>query len=114
MKTQRAENQLRMRRKKSGLSYRDIGKLFGYGDPGQVSRHERAINSPTLAAALAYEVLFRVPVSTIFGDMHRNVRREIESKLDEFELELGSSNARGPQAELVARKLEWITQRKRS
>jgi len=113
MKHRAAENHLKTHRKTSGLSQREMGELLGYKDTGQVSRHERAKSVPPLANAIAYEVIFRVPVTTIFVGMHGNIKRVIDNKLHQLEVELGNSSARGREANLVAQKLVWLNERRR-
>jgi len=89
-----------------------MGKLLGYKDPGHVSRHERSKTIPPLPAAIAYEAIFRIPVTAIFIGMHGSVRQEIERKLKELEAELGSRSAKDRDANLIAQKLVWLNERK--
>jgi transcriptional regulator with XRE-family HTH domain len=112
MKHQAPRNHLKIHRKKSGLSQREIGLLLGYKDPGQISRHERSSTIPPLAVALAYESIFRVPVSTIFSGMHGSIERDIEDKLRNLEATLENRSAIDRDANLVAHKLLWLTERK--
>ena len=93
MKHRTTGNYLRTHRKKSGLSQREMGTLLGYKDSGQVSRHERSSSIPPLAAAPAYELIFRVPVSAIFIGMHGSVERDTEHKLQQLEAELHNRSA---------------------
>jgi len=112
MKHQAGKNYLRAHRKKSGLSQREMGSLLGYKDAGQITRHEKSEGIPPLAIALAYELIFRVPVSLIFVGMHGRIRRDVESKLQELEAELGNRDARDRDASVVAQKLVWLNERK--
>jgi len=112
MKHRTAGNYLRTHRKKSGLSQREMGTLLGYNDPGQVSRHERSSSIPPLATALAYELIFRVPVSAIFFGMHGSVERDIEYKLQQLEAGLHKRSVADQDANLVAQKLIWLNERK--
>jgi transcriptional regulator with XRE-family HTH domain len=112
MKDRTAGNYLRAHRRKSGLSQRDVGKLLGYKDPGQISRHERATSVPPLAAALAYELIFGAPVAAIFAELHDAVRRDVEPKLKEMETALENC-AGGRNAPLIAQKLVWLSERQK-
>jgi len=112
MDHQKKENCLRAHRKKSGLSHREIGELLGYRGPGQTVRHEQAKNIPSLPTALAYELIFRVPVSVIFVGIHRSVECEVEDKLAKLETELGNRDARGRDVNRTAQKLVWLNERK--
>src|SRR5690348_1346187 len=101
-------NYLRAYRKKSGLSQRELARLLGYNDAGQVSRHERSASSPPLSAALAYEAIFRAPIASIFAGMQADVVRDIEVKLKQMKLTLESAASRPSNASLVAQKLAWL------
>jgi hypothetical protein len=94
------------------LSQRELGLLLGYKDRGEVSRHERFKAFPPLVIALAYQVIFRVPVSTIFLGMHGGVETTIEKRLVEMEKSLQGRSAKEPDAESIARRLEWLMERR--
>lgn len=104
-------NYLRAHRREAGFSQRELGNLIGRGS-GQVSRHERATSVPPLAAALAYELIFQVPVSVIFIGLHEAIKQDIENKLRRLEEELGNRETLGRDANRVARKLIWLKERK--
>lgn len=110
MKKPKFLNHLRAHRKKSGLSQHELGLLVGYRYPGPVSKHERMKSLPPLDAALAYEAVFRAPVSTLFANV--SFREAIEKRLEEMEENLGQRDARDPGAELTAQKLIWLRDRK--
>jgi transcriptional regulator with XRE-family HTH domain len=111
MKHLKSGNYLKAYRKKSGLSQRDLAKLLGYKDAGQVSRHERAASNPPLAVALAYELIFRVPIGSLFAGMRTEVVREVEAKLKGMKTALENLNVRPANASLVAQKLAWLSRR---
>jgi len=112
MKHEVARNYLKTHRLKSGLSQREIGKLLGYKDPGQISRHERSASVPPLTAALAYELIFRVPVSEIFAGMRDVIRHDVEERLQGLETALGDRGGGDRDASLIAHKLVWLNGRK--
>lgn len=112
MKNQVLGNYLRTHRKRSGLTQRELGLFLGYRDEGPVSRHERSKTVPPLIAALAYEVIFRVPVSALFSGLHAEVKRTMEGHLAALEEDLQQRNGRGHGANETAQKLIWLTQRK--
>jgi hypothetical protein len=45
-----------------------------------VSRHELLTHTPTLEAALAYEVIYKRPVSELFSDLYRKVEADIAER----------------------------------
>ncbi len=104
---------LRTHRKRSGLNQRELGLLLGYKDAGQISRHERSEATPPLITALAYEVIFGVPVATLFTGIHLNVSALIETNIMEFEKGLHTRNGKRSSAKLITQKLEWLNTRKR-
>lgn len=112
MKNQVLGNDLRTHRKRSGLTQRELGLFLGYEDEGAVSRHERSKTVPPLIAALAYEVIFRVPVSALFPGLHAQVTRTMEGNLAAFEEDLQQRNGKGRGANETAQKLIWLTQRR--
>src|ERR1700733_996381 len=70
MANRTTQNHIRKHRKRTGLSQREISLLLGYKNQWQISRHERSEAIPPLLAALAYQVIFQVPLSIIFAPMH--------------------------------------------
>ncbi len=112
MKYAARENYLKAHRKKSGLTQREIGKLLGYEDAGQISRHERSASVPPLEVALAYELIYRVPIAAIFAGMRDTIGRNVERKLREMEAALGKRSADDRDANLIAQKLVWLSARK--
>ena len=112
MKYQLSGNYLRTHRKRSGLTQRELGLFLGYPDGGLISRHERGKTTPPLIAALAYEVIFRVPVSALFSGLHTEVKRTMEGNLAAFEEGLQQRSGRGRGANETAQKLIWLTERK--
>jgi transcriptional regulator with XRE-family HTH domain len=107
-----AANYLKAHRRRSGLTQRELGELLGYRDPGQVSRHERSMSLPALTTALAYEVIFRVPVAVLFVGLHGSTKENIESKMRQLEAKLQGRTTLGRDANLVAQKLMWLNGRR--
>ena len=62
--------------------------------------------------ALAYEVIFRAPVATLFLGTHDAVKTTIEKRLAEMETDLQGRSAKEPDAEAIARRLEWLMERR--
>ena len=86
--------------------------LIGYEHRGQTSRHEQFKSVPPLAVALAYEVLYGAPVSTLFLGMHDEVRMIVEKRVVAMEEELQNRSAKDADAGAIAQKLEWIMERR--
>lgn len=103
-------NYLRFHRKRIGLNQEELGKILGYRNEGQVSRHERLGSLPPLLIALGYEAVFRVPLSEIFPGLRDAVEQGIETRLAAFEEELQQHSGKGRSAPIIAHKLEWLTE----
>ena|ERR1700722_18383965 len=103
------KNYLRTYRLRSGLSQREVGLLLGYRKKGQVSRHEQSQTAPPLETALAYEAIFRTPVSVLFAAMHASAKQAIEIKLVAFKQ--GLNPGKGRKGRAIAQKLAWLAQR---
>jgi DNA-binding XRE family transcriptional regulator len=102
---------LRSHRKQSGLSQRELAQLLGYPNQGQVSRHERVACLPPFLIALSYQAIFRIPVSEIFPGVYESTKQVIEERLVKMENDLQQRSAKGRNAAMIARKLEWLWER---
>jgi hypothetical protein len=88
-----------------------VAQLLGYPDQGPVSRHERLCNVPPLLIALSYQAIFRVPVSDLFPGVYEATRQAIEERLAKMGHDLEQCSAKGRNAAMIARKLEWMWER---
>jgi len=104
-------NYIRVHRKKSGLNQHELSMLLGYIGDGQVARHERSLSLPTLTTALAYEVIFRVPVADLFPATRERAQQDIDERIQALKGALEQRSGKGRYAPVTARKLEWIAMR---
>ena len=105
-------NYLRLHRRKSGLSQRELASIVGALTEVPISRHERSVTMPDLLIAVGYEVIFRAPISELFPGFYQTLEASIEERLADMEKELQESTAKGRRAASIARKLEWLWERK--
>jgi transcriptional regulator with XRE-family HTH domain len=112
MALERIANYLRSHRRKSGLSQRELAQIVGFLTGVQVSKHERSTAIPALLIAVGYEAIFHVSLSELFPGIYQSVETRIEEYLANMEEELQQSTAKGRQAALIARKLEWLWERR--
>ena len=103
---------LRTHRKRSGLSQRELASILGFLSEIQISRHERSVTIPGLLIALGYEAIFRAPISEIFPGLYQTVAASIEERLADMEKNLQQSTTKGREASSIARKLEWLWERR--
>jgi hypothetical protein len=86
--------------------------ILGSVSPNDISRHERSVSPPGLIAAFAYQEFFQKPVAEIFPGLYETVASTVRERLMAFEEELNNSNTKGRAAERIARRLEWLCERK--
>lgn len=106
------QNYVRMHRRESGLSQRDLARILGYSDQWQISRHERSRSNPTLRTALAYEAVFGRPVASIFIEIMTATVRDVEAGLAVLEDEWRRRGTAGRSGLSVRQKLQWLEQRR--
>jgi DNA-binding XRE family transcriptional regulator len=112
MSQQPLASYLKSHRMKSGMSQRELADLIGILADHQISKHERSATVPSLLAALSYQVVFSVPITELFPGIYESVRMNLEERLCEMETELQNSTAKGRGAHVIARKLEWLLERR--
>ncbi len=107
-------NYVRVHRKRIGLSRRELGMLLGYMGEGQVPRHEQLSTLPPFSVAVAYGVVFRIPIAELFPGVHSYVEQEIEQRIEVLKGMLEQQSGKGRHAVVTAHKLEWIALRRES
>jgi DNA-binding XRE family transcriptional regulator len=106
-------NYIRAHRKQAALSQGELAKVLGYDHEGPVIGHERLRSLPPLLIALGYSVVFQKPVSEIFAGLSDAVEQAVEMRLSKFEIELKKSAAASSQKAMIAKKLEWLSGRRK-
>ena len=66
---------LRTYRRQAGLSQRELAGLIGCSDDGAVCRMERSHRRPSLATAMACEIVFGTSLRELFPDMYEEVEQ---------------------------------------
>jgi len=80
MPSPQLSNYLRSNRKRLDLSQGEVAFLLGQESSAQVSRYEHSEHIPSLETALAYEVIFKRPLSEIFGGLYQKAEREVADR----------------------------------
>jgi transcriptional regulator with XRE-family HTH domain len=70
-------NYLLSNRKRLSLSQAEVAFLLGNKGGAKVSRYERFNREPSLATALALEVIFQRSASELFGGLYQKVEQEV-------------------------------------
>jgi len=109
--TKPVPNSIYAHRRKACLTQRDLAMLIGYVDEGSVAHHERFNSLPPFLIALAYEIIFQVPISELFFGVRDTVESVVEERINDLRKSLEDRDARGKYATRDARKLEWLTSR---
>jgi transcriptional regulator with XRE-family HTH domain len=84
MPAARLPNYLLSHRKRSGLSQGEVAYLLGTKSDAAICRHERFRQTPNLQSLLAYEILFRTPVRSLFGGVHDDVEHKLRKRIQLF------------------------------
>ncbi len=90
----------------------ELANLVGYPTVAAVSRQERSINLPPLIVALAYEALFRAPITELFPGLNEAVRQVVENRLASLEKRFKNEPTRRAELARVAQVLTWIESRR--
>ena len=104
MSRRKLPNYLRTRRKRAGLWQEEVAFLLGCSSDTEVSRFERNVRLPTLKIALAYEVIFGIPVRELFGGVFEEIEREVLKRAEILTQKLQEAKS----DVLTARKLEFL------
>lgn len=81
-------NYLRMYRRRAGFSQDDVALLLGVKSGAKVCRYEKRRRVPTLQTALAYEVIFRVPVRELFRGAYQKLENEVSKRAERLARQL--------------------------
>jgi len=80
MPSPQLSNYLRSNRKRLALSQGEVAFLLGMENSAEVSRYENFERIPSLETALAYEVIFGMPLSEIFGGLYQRVEGGVANR----------------------------------
>lgn len=85
-------NYLRARRKSAGLSQEDIAFLLGFHS-SHICRYERFRRTPGFRIAVAFEVIFKAPIRTLFHGDYRAVEKFIRRRTKQLVFRLKKQKA---------------------
>lgn len=80
MKRRSLPRYLQTERKRWALKQRQVAFLLGTTDGRQVSRYEAGRRTPSLRNALACEVIFGMPLSTVFRGTYKVVEEQVMAR----------------------------------
>jgi len=105
-----AGNFIRAFRRKCNLSQRELGVLVGYPSSDSMGRHERSEVAAPLLIALAYEIVFDVPVGQLLTGYRAVVAQAVVRNAEELRIEM--EKKRGGAHMFDIQKLQWLAQLK--
>lgn len=103
-------NYIRAHRRRLNLSQLELGRLVGYNYGSVVGRHERSSAAPPLLIALAYEVVFEVPVAQLFTGFYATVAQAVARNLAESKTVLESETSGHRRSNLA--KNQWLFEKR--
>jgi transcriptional regulator with XRE-family HTH domain len=93
------------------MSQRELADLVGIVTHQQVSQHERSTVIPSLMAALAYQIVFGVPITELFPGVLDSIHANVEERLHYMKERLEACTVKGRAAQKIARRIEWFWER---
>jgi len=73
-------NYLRANRKRLALSQADVAFLLGKQIGANLSRYENLTQTPSLENALAFEIIYKLSASELFGGLYGQMEKEIAGR----------------------------------
>lgn len=92
-KTKRALCYLRTHRRNWGLTQKELAALIGTASSVQISRYENGKRAPKLEVALACQVIFGIPPSTMFPDAYALSEEEVMRNMYRMDLALENTTS---------------------
>jgi transcriptional regulator with XRE-family HTH domain len=80
MASSQLPNYLLSNRKRLSLSQEEVAFLLGNKGGAKVSRYERFAREPSLATALALEVIYQRSASELFAGLYQKVEQEVMAR----------------------------------
>jgi transcriptional regulator with XRE-family HTH domain len=93
----RLDNYLRTYRRRLRFSQDEVAFLLGTKSGTKVSRYEQGMREPGLETALAYEVLFGMPLKELFAGKAERIERTIAERAQDLLTQLASRPDTDPQ-----------------
>jgi len=104
MNSYKFNNYLKLYRRRTSLSQKELVFLFGSHNPAKISRYENMSRAPSLEALLCYSIIFSVPLQSLFMDQCREVKKQVKEKA----LALLDNLSSKPSSPVTARKITFL------
>ena len=83
---------VRRYRLRAALTQKEMAHLLGCQSPATVCQYEGRKREPDLRTALAYQVVFGMPIEKLFPGIHREVEQEVLSRANRLSKQLAAAN----------------------
>ena len=83
---------VRRYRLRAALTQREMAHLLGCQSSATVCQYEGRKREPDLRTALAYQVVFGMPIEELFPGIHREVEQEVLIRADRLSKQLATAN----------------------
>jgi transcriptional regulator with XRE-family HTH domain len=80
-------------RLRAGLTQKEMAHLLGSRSPATVCQYEARTREPDLRTALAYQVVFGLPVDKLFPGIHREVEQAVIRRAQHLAQRLSSTRS---------------------
>ena len=80
MEDKHTTNRLVLYRKRMKLSQKQVATMLGLKSIAVLSHYERGTSKPSLARALALEIVYRVPVAFLFPELYEKIKASVREK----------------------------------
>jgi transcriptional regulator with XRE-family HTH domain len=104
MRSHHLPNYLRACRKRAGLSQAEIAFLLGCRRAEHISRYEHFSRTPSLRTALAFCVIFQIPLNELFRGEYHKVEKAVCRRARRLAARLAKKNP----DQLTFRKLAFL------
>jgi len=79
-KIRRIKNSLWTARRRMGFSQKRVARVLCLKKTGTLSRYEHGKRIPGLVNALKLEIVYRMPVAFLYGDLYKELKEEIRKR----------------------------------
>jgi len=80
MSSSNLPNYLKMFRKRSGLTQREVAYLLGCDNGSKISRYERQTRVPNLKTLLGFQTIFAADVKQLYSGTHQDIAEETRKR----------------------------------
>jgi transcriptional regulator with XRE-family HTH domain len=111
MARRKLDNYLRVVRKRSGVSQRELGFLLGAHQGESVSRYEHGDRLPSFDALVAYEMIFGTRACDLFPNRCEKIEKNVQARVRKLVTKLAKQPQTSRRQHTIARLKHIIEER---